>query len=387
MAKRILLISPTPTHPTNAGNRIRIVRLVEALHELGHEVHVLVAPREQNDPAAMAAWLGERLHLISYRRPARVEALIPKLIRWGRQSVDPDARYTWGIDDWYDPGLDVEIDRLHLSHRFDAVIVEYVFFSRALERFGSEVLKVVDTHDRFSLRHRLYLEIGLPPQFFSCTEEEEARGLNRADLVLAIQDTERAFFSRICHKEVITVGHFVTVEPQFEPDRLQDGFNILFVGSANPINLDGIRAFVAQVWPLLRQRIPSAQLLLAGGVCNAEAGGDSIVRLGFVDDVRSAYRQAHVVINPVRQGTGLNIKSIEALGYGMPLVSSSAGARGLESAHGRALLIADTPGEVVAAMERIRSEGDMRRNLSAQALAFAATWNTNALGRLAIMLR
>ena len=387
MGKRLLVISPLPTHPTDAGNRARVVQLVDALGELGHEVHLLVAVRERNDSAAMTAWLGDRLHLAPYYRGPRIETPVQKLLRRLRQLFDRDARHTWNIDDWYDPKLDAEIDRLHRAYAFDAAIVVYVFFSRALERFGSDVLKVIDSQDRFTLRHRIFLERGLaPPDFFSTTQREEAKGLDRADLVLAIQDEEREFFSRICHREVITTGPLVALDPLFDAHGPRDPWNILFVGSDNLNNLDGIEAFVAETWAPLRQRVPLARLLLAGAVCKANVDADGIERLGFIPDVRSAYRQAHVVINPVRQGTGLNIKSIEALGYGMPLVSSTAGARGLDAASKEALLVADSPSDVVAAIERLYHDPSLAERLSQSALAFARDWNARNLGRLASAL-
>ena len=386
MSKRILVISPTPTHPTNAGNRIRIRQLVDALCGLGHEVHLLVASREQSDPAAMQAWLGERMHVTPYHWRPRRETLVSRLARWIKQAIDSDSRHLWRLDDWYDPELDAEIDRLQRQHRFEVVVVEYVFFSRALERFGPEVFKVIDTHDRFTMRHRLYLDMGLPAQFYSTTESDEARGLARADLVLAIQDKEREFFARICRRPVVTVGHLVTVEPLLRGDGGRDEFAVLVVGSANAINIQGVQEFVRETWPLVRKEISTARLLLAGAVCKAEIEGEGIIRLGFVDDIRDAYRQANVVVNPVRNSTGLNIKSIEALGYGMPFVTSVAGARGLDSSGGRNFVVADVPTDMAAAIVEIHHYRELAESLSAAAAAYARTWNRSALRELSAHL-
>ena len=70
--------------------------------------------------------------LTGYRRPSRNESAGAKARRWLRQAVDRDARHVWEIDDWYDPGIGAELHRLHSIHRFETVIVEYVFLSRAL---------------------------------------------------------------------------------------------------------------------------------------------------------------------------------------------------------------------------------------------------------------
>src|SRR4029453_18061272 len=103
MGAPILFITHTPTHPPNAGNRVRFRRLIDEMAALGHEVHLLVAGWEPGDPQAMRAWLGDRLYLVSYNRPRRKETRLQRMGRWLRQTVDPDARYLWRLDDWYDP--------------------------------------------------------------------------------------------------------------------------------------------------------------------------------------------------------------------------------------------------------------------------------------------
>jgi glycosyltransferase involved in cell wall biosynthesis len=65
--------------------------------------------------------------------------------------------------------------------------------------------------------------------------------------------------------------------------------------------------------------------------------------LGFVDDLPSFYQNAKMAISPLLEGTGVKIKNIEAIEYGLPIVTTSIGAQGLERFINRGLLIADTP--------------------------------------------
>ena len=82
---------------------------------------------------------------------------------------------------------------------------------------------------------------------------------------------------------------------------------------------------------LLKKKGVDYNFQIAGTICKHIPDSDDYEKLGIVDDVGETYRNARVVINPVRHGTGLNIKTIEALSYTKPLVSHSIGVRGLRS--------------------------------------------------------
>jgi len=86
--------------------------------------------------------------------------------------------------------------------------------------------------------------------------------------------------------------------------------------------------FLRDVMPLVRREVPDFELVLAGDICKRIPDGPGIVRLGRVRDVRDAYLQAAMSLNPVRGGTGFCIKSLEAVAYGSPLVATPAGSRG-----------------------------------------------------------
>lgn len=391
MKSRLLIVSPTPFLPTDAGNRVRIRNMIESLMGMGVDVFVLHVEREQGDRGGMEALLGdERFRSIPYCKPHRQEGRFSRMQRRVRQLADRDLRYVWKIDDWYDPAITDAVLNWHEREAFSAVMVEYVFFSALFEHLPESLLKILDTHDRFTLRHRLYLERGMAPKFFSTTREEEARGLSRADLILAIQEREKAFFSQLTDRPVVTLGHLVAVEDCFVPHAGEVQPQLLIVGSENEINVDGLRHFLAQDWPALKAAFPGSRLSIAGGVGKhlpAElAYPEDIAVLGFVEHLADAYRTADIVVNPVRSGTGLNIKSIEALGYGKPMVTTVSGARGIESGTDSAFLCADTPSEFVGCVQKIWCEDGYASKLSRQALHFAREWNSVALSSLSQVL-
>jgi glycosyltransferase involved in cell wall biosynthesis len=157
------------------------------------------------------------------------------------------------------------------------------------------------------------------------------------------------------------------------------------VGSQNSINVVAYRYFIEHVFPLLWKQLPQVNLLLAGRICEVVENHAGVVKLGPLDDLREAYALADVVVNPSQFGTGMNIKSIEALGYGMPLVTSHSGARGMDATEA-GFLVAESPQSFADAVARICCDPELGRALSRQALRYATDWNQRNMAVLATML-
>ncbi len=105
-----------------------------------------------------------------------------------------------------------------------------------------------------------------------------------------------------------------------------------------PHNDDGLRNFLLEVWPEVLRRRPDARLRVVGREPRKELRGlatrysGSVVLDGYVPDLDAVLTGAAAMINPLRFGTGIKIKVIEALRRGLPVVSSPIGAAGM--AHG-----------------------------------------------------
>lgn len=365
----ILVISHTPTHPVDAGNRARIATMLTTLRELGHTFVFVHAAREQGDQAAMrAAWGGSYI-AADYHPP---KATMNK--RWRRllQRLSPKFGHQYQLDEWYDPALDSVIETTIASQNFDAVLVEYVFFSKALLGVPDDLLKIIDTHDCFADRHKRFLAEGIAPKWFSCTEADENRGLQRADRIIAIQPTEAEEFRSRNIRGVHTVGHPVALArltPEYPASK-----QVLAVGSRNSINTDSLRWFCQRVWPRIMAAHPDATLSIAGSVCADLTDADGVALLGQVDDLAALHEQAQVIINPMLTGTGLKIKTIEALGQGRALVSTPAGGSGILNPD--ALVIADGEENMVKAITELLSSPEACARLGKTAHEYAKGYNS-----------
>ncbi len=377
MDKRILIISPVPTHPHTAGNRARVSMMLSSLMQMGYDVQFMHVEMEHGDVAEMQREWGESYHAAAYQKPEKNH--IQRLVRKLRILVNSENRYIYAADEWWDKSVDPVIRKLNAKFKFNVVIVEYIFFSKALNLFDSSVIKMIDTHDIFSNRHKLYLQKNMKPEWYSTSEKQEAKALNRADIVIAIQNREEEFFRKLTTSKVITVGHGVTVIPPVAKNITN---KILYVASQNPMNLESIRWFIDKVLVLIKKKIPDAELLLVGRICECVEASEGVVKLGVLDKLDMAYEQSDVVINPVLCGTGLKIKNVEAMGYSKALVTTPLGAEGLEDVAGEVFLVGDDENSFAANVMRVLLDRQYNEELANRAFNFTTAWNAGIMSGL-----
>ena len=96
-----------------------------------------------------------------------------------------------------------------------------------------------------------------------------------------------------------------------------------------------------------------------------------VIAHGRVDDLDDYYRSTRAVIAPIRYGSGVRIKILEAFGRGRPVVSTTIGAEGIPAVDGTHLLIADEPHSMAQALVRVLRDDALAQRLSAQARELA----------------
>ncbi len=321
----------------------------------------------------MESYWGERLTFIPALRPdaSLVRRAVNKALRLiGWQQIRNQLLHGGlsGVDDKYTRYIDRRIGEYLRGKHFDAVFCIYVFYAKALRQLPAHTLKVLDTIDAHSLRDRKYRK-----NVFIIPAREEAKALDRADVVLAIQSKEAEYFRTLTGRKVILVGHRVAVFPP-RVSRPQSR-KILFVGSTYHSNVLAVTHFIENIFPLVQSTYPDAELVVAGRVCERIGSYPGCTKLGLVADLEPLYDGAALAINPIYVGRGLKIKNIEALGHAIPLVTTTVGAEGLEEGAGRAFWVGDTPEAFAGHILRLLSDEDVYTKTSREAFAFATRYN------------
>ena len=261
-----------------------------------------------------------------------------------------------------------ELFRRRLAgNRPRAIIFEYLWLYFLLPEVPARTLTLLDAHDLMFARAEAFKKFGRE-HYLQIDQKTELAVYDRFDKVIMIQDQERDFAARRMGPDrVVLAPHPATlnrIRPRPQAERLG------FLAGGGTMNRDGLAWFLDRVWPLLPDRLA---LDVYGTICQAlEPPSIPGVRLaGPVDDPSQAYARMDIVVNPVLYGAGLKIKNVEALGHGLPLVTTSVGAAGLGPAAREAFIVADDPAAFAGAINRLAENQTYRLAMGEKAYRLA----------------
>ena len=326
---RILMVTHVIPYPPSAGNEIRIFKLLSWLKEQGYFTTLILKPLgDQEIPNNCLIELKKLvadLHIYDNRS-------LPGDDNGNNSFLDTDLNdsYLCSLQENFCPKWFVaEVDRIIKHIQPNVIVAQYIFMSRILRLDASlGSLKIIDAHDLFCCKQTVVEQYCIKNYSLSLSEEQERSLLDRANVILAIQKAEQCEFKKLAptKKVLLTTFDLDIYENNFEgiPG------SVLIVASANEFNVRGTQDFIDYTWPLVREMHPDACLRVVGKVCEMVQTDDpSITLVGFTALLDREYQQAQVVVNPCRVGTGLKIKTIEALAWGKAHVAWPSAADGL----------------------------------------------------------
>lgn len=226
---------------------------------------------------------------------------------------------------------------------------------------------MMDTHDLISDNAASRARAGVAVEEV-LDFERELGFLRHYDRVLLIQPDDHARVAAVLGERALCVPHLVVLPAQpVRPDSRAIGY----AASQSAANRHGLQWFIDGVWPALSA--DRAELQVAGHIAallpQPLLGG--IHARGFVPDFESLWSGVDIAINPVRWGSGLKIKTVEALAAGLPLISTREGARGLADGAGEAFLLADEAAAFADACRALLDDLPLRRLYASTARAYA----------------
>jgi len=143
-----------------------------------------------------------------------------------------------------------------------------------------------------------------------------------------------------------------------------------------PPNVDGVLWFSREVFPLIKAQAPQARFVIVGArppqeVVSLGEQDPNIIVTGYVPDLGDILRQSAMMIIPLRAGGGMRVKILNGLAQGLPMVSTTLGAEGIDVRQNEHILLADSPTKFAAAVLRLLTDRPFadRLGLNARRLA------------------
>jgi glycosyltransferase involved in cell wall biosynthesis len=317
--KRILFFYPDNPLINNQGNNARALELLKYFKDENFKVD-FVGETQQNFskehlPNLVSSKLIDKAYILKKRKHSGLTYLfkhsILGLVKNGTKKFN-----RIGV------GQQREFEEILLKNNYDFIIISYVLFAPFIK--NKSLLKgaktIVDTHDFFTAQFNTEKNKNLGNNLTT-----EIKYLKKFDTIWTISGEEQFIFSQFLpNKNILTIPH--GLENNFNSKEKPTTIDLFYVGSNNPHNTNSAKWFFDKVYPLLPNNI---KITVVGRVCEVVPDKDNIEKIIYAQDLAKYYKKTKITICPMLSGTGLKIKVVESLSYGIPVVCNERGVDGL----------------------------------------------------------
>jgi glycosyltransferase involved in cell wall biosynthesis len=363
---RILFVSRCPPNPLHFGDRLLLHRLTQGLAARGHELELIALSL---DLAAGNRTVGDsqfnRVETVFERRRSRPDYLF-RLLR----PFPDSARRCWNPELWRRTKARIDSSAFDLVHVFGGI---QVYEIRNL--ITSNLPTVIQPFDSMTLlyRRRLRLLNGNLKRILAYGEAAIARAYER-----------RIYrgFGRVILVSPVDKASIETLDPDLPAVVIPNGVNLpdrpvrrqqagaatlVFVGNFEyDPNVDSANTLKSDIFPRLLETIPSARLLLVGAnpPDRLRMSADERVTItGYVPDVRPYLRQATAFVSPLRAGSGIRNKILEAMSEGTPVVATRMSCEGIRVVDQVNVILAETPAEMASSIQKLVDSRDLQTRI------------------------
>lgn len=162
---------------------------------------------------------------------------------------------------------------------------------------------------------------------------------------------------------------------------------LLFTGNMDYApNVDAVQYFASEMWPRIHQNYPYTRFVIAGQrpveVVKKLADEPGIEVTGFVPDIQDMYKEASVLIAPLRFGAGTQNKVLEAMAMGVPAVCTHIGFEGLQIESGDGVIMAKEKALFIEEVDKLLASEKLRKQVGEKGLAVARSrfsWDSIAV--------
>lgn len=260
------------------------------------------------------------------------------------------------VDYYAPPGYVKFVNSLVTRNEYDFIWINTFNFAHlATDIKSNSTHTIIDTHD-LCCRLRVMMQDIFPLQGLKFDYEsnflKEVKLLNKFHTVISDSNYEWSVLApHLPSHKLQSIPHPVDgLRYNSEQVSYQDRkfkYDLLFIGTRNPPNEDGIKFFLDAIFPRVLQARPNTQLAVAGKVCEViqvDAHLNQNVKLlGYVPDISELHLQSRLVICPLLTGAGTKVKLIEAMSYSLPIVTTQTCASALFLQDGINALVTDDP--------------------------------------------
>lgn len=338
--RTVLVFFPWNLYPPNVGSRQRCLEMIAGLKEIGFNVILASSNLDLK-------WDTSSIRFMRMNGVSEIYVFDPPTLDYWFRLILYTRAFSYLYQNFYFIGRDI-LPRMRrwffkILQKIspDIILMNYPSWNWILNhRKFKSALRVIDTHDIFTLhmqmrQHLNQYFLGSPPYSIKGVRDEvfEEDFFEKLDLTVNANEFE------IYDKYDYTIGispkeaeimkkntrntKVLFVPMTGKPAYIKNSYRgrALFSAGPHPFNIQGYLYFVGKVLPRVKSKAPLFNLQVTGGISNYVVHVKDISFSEYIPDLSTVYESARFFVCPVFGGTGQQVKIIEAMAHGIPVVA------------------------------------------------------------------
>ena len=368
---RVLLLTQVLPYPPDSGPKVKTYHVLKYLAQ-NHQVTLVSFVRDTDKPEYIQhlETLCERVITVPIKRtPLRDLIFLGKSLITGQP---------WMMLRDERPEMRASLQELADTTRFDVVHADQLNMAQYALPFTNS-RKVLDLHNAlWVLYQRMAATLPLhnPMKYllqrdWRLLKKYEGEMCRIFDAVTAVSDEDKqSLIEAGAPPNIQVIPIAIDTDQQAFIHRAPSSPHIVHVGTMYwPANIDGIRWFLDQIYPIIKQQLPNVRCTLIGArppqdIKEREQIDPSLKVTGYVDDPLPYLQDSSMMIVPLRAGGGMRVKILNAFAQGLPMVSTTVGCEGIHVTNNYDILVADTPQEFAHQTIRLLTDSTLNEQLT-----------------------
>ncbi len=384
---KILFLTQIVPYPPDAGPRIKTWHVLKYLSEVGYTITLLTYVRKEEEKyLPILTQICQKVISVPLRRTKLRDlySLIKSQLRKTPFLIERDYRRS----------MQIAFRKLLDEDKFDVIHIDQVNMAQfvlTLNGKYSSAKTIFDAHNAtWKILERMRPNKNI---FFSYLLAQESKKLRnyenqlvqKADHVLTVTEFDKDLLTPqpddVLTKSKIHVIPIAVNTQELQPiERKQNSHQILTIGSLNyPPNADGVRWFLREVFPLIKERNQNTTLVVVGKnppkdfFTLAAPFGDHVRITGYVENLTPLIENSALMVVPVLAGGGMRVRILEAFARGIPVVTTTVGLEGIAAENGKHVVVEDDPVKLAQKIENLITNPFEQKRLSNNARELVTT--------------
>lgn len=366
---KIFVLLPRIPYPLEKGDKLRAYNQVKQLAKDNEIILCALNDKNVDEQKAFQA-LQPYCTSINFIKINKFQILIG-LIRAFFKGWPMQCGY------FYNRKAAKKVDALIAKHQPDMLYGQLVRVAQYIRH--KDIPKAIDYQDVFSygMKRRRDIANFLARPVYNMEYQRlcryEAAVFDEFDVKTIISEPDRDLMPHPKKDEILIIPNGVDHE-FFKPRQEEKRYDIVFTGNMSYApNVNAVEYLATEILPLVWKQVPEAKMYIAGATPDPKVkrvACERIIVSGWLDDIRDAYAQSKVFIAPMRIGTGLQNKLLEAMSMGLPAITTPLANASLGAKPGEEILVGDNASALAQHIVTLLTDQEKARQIAQAGLEF-----------------